>query len=264
MEEGRRAALDRAGREHERRRAAAAAGREPRAQRTRAAAAALQIEQVRRRVLIRQHSRLRIPIPLLREERQELRGVESVRLERVDELLRVRAQLLAIGQRAEPRDDHAVLALQVEEFFEHLLVRHRLVLVQAARGERVGREHAARREQRLHFLQEFLRQQVLGNVFVIECIEHDQVVALRAAQRALHVDTPVALDDARLVARDESEIAAGDAHHCRIDLDDVDAAYRAAAGAACAGSCRRRVRRSAPTAASGSRTARPASSSGSS
>ena len=42
---------------------------------------ALEVEQVRRRVLIGQDPRARIPVPLLREERQQLCSLESIAVE---------------------------------------------------------------------------------------------------------------------------------------------------------------------------------------
>ena len=74
----------------------------------------------------------------------------------------------------------------------------------------------------LDFQQELTGEQMLGDVLVVEGIEHDEIVPCLPPAHALGEHPPVFLEHARLWAGFEVEVLVGDPHHRGIDLDGVD------------------------------------------
>ena len=66
---------------------------------------------------------------------------------------------------------------------------------------------------------------MLGDIFVIEGIQHDQIVMSAGFARALHEYPPVFLEYLNPLIRIEAEELPGDFHHRRVDLDDIDTGF---------------------------------------
>ena len=152
--------------------------------------------------------------------------VDAERREFRLEQIRVPGDFVPGRETAHAKQNDAVVLPQAEKIAEHVGIGRGLVMIELAHRKRVGRQHAALAEQRFHFDEKFPRQHMLGNVLVIECVQHDEIVPRVRAQHALDEDAAVFLEYACCSAWLESEVFACDAYDRGIYFDRIDRRIR--------------------------------------